>query len=403
MNHWGWRPYVPVAKRRQNAKRLANQLSNQGKPLEPIEVQGRAIARTFWGKAWCDNLESYSDFANRLPRGRTYVRNGSVIDLKIESGRVSALVSGSDIYEISIQLTPLQDRCWKAICADCSGSIDSLLDLLAGKFDRGVMQRLTRKGDGLFPKPDEIKLDCSCPDWATMCKHVAAVLYGVGTRLDDSPELLFLLRNVDHALLLGQASLEAVDEALGAGSSSELDGEDLSALFGIELESVSVPSQDGASAEPTSPVSPHRRSSRKAARKSAKKPASRKRKQEQKQKQKSSTTGLASQNRAVTKAGGTQKKAATKKKAKVTKKAKEKESRRQSTSKEATNVVATKRKSAQPKKKAARRTPVQQETAIDTKAKVTKPKGVKGVSRKATSAPAKGTRARAGSQRAAKR
>lgn len=401
MNHWGWQPYVPVAQRRQKAKQLANQLSKQGRQLQPIEVQGRAIARTFWGKAWCENLEQYSDFANRLPRGRTYVRNGSVIDLKIEKGTVTSLVSGSDIYEVKIQLTPLQDRVWKAICGDCSDSIDSLLDLLAGRFDSGVMQRLTRRGDGLFPQPDEIKLGCSCPDWATMCKHVAAVLYGVGARLDDSPELLFLLRNVDHTHLLGQASLEAVDEALSAGSSSELDGEDLSALFGIELESTSEnpPKQSRSSAKRTSSDSSNR-SSRQGSRKKAKTTAGRTKK--------STTSGLAASSSARTKSRGTTKKKVTKKKgaasqtkarktdtatqkAKATKKSQPGERRKEATSSgDSAQVAPRKRKSAKAKKTAVRRLPDTQETA-----RATKTKKAKGGSRKSKSSPKKGARSRA--------
>ena len=163
------------------------------------------MTASFWGKAWCENLECYSDYANRLPRGRTYVRNGSVVDLQIERGKVKAIVSGSEIYRVAIDIKTLPAPAWSKIKKDCSRSVDSLIDLLQGRFDQGIMQRLTQRETGLFPQPKEIKMKCSCPDWAGMCKHVAATLYGVGARLDSAPVLLFTLRHVDHLELISQA------------------------------------------------------------------------------------------------------------------------------------------------------------------------------------------------------
>ena len=167
------------------------------------------IATTFWGKAWCGNLESYSDYSNGLLCGPTYARNGSIIDLQIDCGTVKAIVSGSEIYEVGIDITPLGKAEWKKIKQECSRSINSLIDLLQGRFSQGVMERLSRQNEGLFPKPKEIGVRCSCPDWAVLCKHVSAVLYGVGARLDTDPEMLFRLRNVDHLELIRQA----VDDA----------------------------------------------------------------------------------------------------------------------------------------------------------------------------------------------
>lgn len=254
-----WAEYVPVARRRANATRHAASLAKkEGRQLAPVQIEGRQIATTFWGRAWCDHLESYSDFSNRLPRGRTYVRNGSVVDLQIANGRVTALVSGSDIYELTIQISPLAPTLWKRIKQDCAGSIASLFDLLQGRFDRGVMERLTRRADGLFPQPNEIKMSCSCPDYARMCKHVAAVLYGVGARLDHQPELLFTLRGVDQLELLSQAmAQENLDSALGGNRADSLDGSDLGELFGIELESAAAP--------PAARKTPQRRRARAAA------------------------------------------------------------------------------------------------------------------------------------------
>lgn len=233
---WGWRPYVSVAERRRKAMMKLDQLRKKGKPVSPVTIEGRTIARTFWGKAWCENLERYSDFSNRLPRGRAYVRNGSVIDLRISPGKINALVSGSDIYKVAINVIPVSRQRWKSMCADCAGSIDSLVELLQGRFSKGVMERMCRQNSGLFPSPKEIELSCSCPDWAEMCKHVAAVLYGIGARLDQQPELFFRLHNVDeedliakagHALPLASKEPAAKDVLSG--------GEDLAELFGLDM------------------------------------------------------------------------------------------------------------------------------------------------------------------------
>src|SRR5713101_4323063 len=201
----GWTPYVPVAARRRKAEREMEKLRKKGAVLSPVKIEGRQIARTFWGKAWCENLERYRDFENRLPRGRTYVRNGSVIDLQIAPGEIKALVSGSEVYKVKVKVAPVAKARWQSICKDCAGAIDSLIELLQGRFSKGVMERVCRQKTGLFPSPDEIQLSCSCPDWADMCKHVAAVLYGIGARLDQQPDLLFRLHDVDEKELIAGA------------------------------------------------------------------------------------------------------------------------------------------------------------------------------------------------------
>src|SRR5499426_3952972 len=190
MSFYAWKPYVPVATRREQAAKKLAKMQRKGAKVSPVLIEGRTIASSFWGKAWCENLERYSDFASRLPRGRTYVRNGSVLDLQIAKGEVRAQVSGSKLYSVKITMAPVTGARWKAICRDCAGCIDSLVELLQGRVSKGVMDRVCREGDGLFPAPREIRMSCSCPDWADMCKHVAAVLYGVGARLDHSPALL---------------------------------------------------------------------------------------------------------------------------------------------------------------------------------------------------------------------
>src|SRR5712691_4172534 len=205
MSWYEWRPYVPVAERRRQAQQQLKKLRKKGQSAAPVTIEGRTIAKTFWGKSWCTNLERYSDYETRLPRGRSYVRNGFVVDLQIAKGEVTAIVSGSELYDVKVTIAPVASSRWRAICRDCAGAIDSLVELLQGRFAKGVMDRVCREGDGLFPAPDEIKLSCSCPDWADLCKHVAAVLYGIGARLDEQPQLLFMLRGVDEKELVDSA------------------------------------------------------------------------------------------------------------------------------------------------------------------------------------------------------
>jgi uncharacterized Zn finger protein len=243
---------VSAAQRREKAKKHAAKLTKGGKPCCPISIEGLKIAKTFWGKAWCDHLESYSDFSNRLPRGRTYVRNGSVIDLQIASGKVNAIVCGSEIYTVKIEIKPLAAPRWKGIQGQCAGQISSLVELLQGKLSKGVMEIITCKDKGMFPAPLEISLDCSCPDYADMCKHVAAVLYGVGARLDDQPELLFTLRGVDHLDLIEQAGQAPLAATGGSRDRQTLAAGDLADVFGIELSDVETVIKEKPSAAKTS-------------------------------------------------------------------------------------------------------------------------------------------------------
>lgn len=235
MAYYGWKPYVPVAQRHAKAAREMRKLQRQGVKIEPVEVQGRKIARTFWGEAWCNHLEQFSDYANRLPRGRTYVRNGSVCHLAISKGRIKAVVSGSELYNVDISITQLSAKKWKMVRRQCVGQIGSMLELLQGRLSDHVMEIVTDRNDGIFPKPSEINLSCDCPDWAEMCKHVAAVLYGIGTRLDHQPELLFLLRNVDQEELI-TAELDMKTTTSGKGKRRRLARQDLSDVFGVEIE-----------------------------------------------------------------------------------------------------------------------------------------------------------------------
>ena len=233
--YFAWQPYVSVAEKRRRAEREVAKLKKRGQAIAPVRIEGRKIAKSFWGQSWCTNLERYSDFANRLPRGRAYVRNGSVVDLQIAKGELAAMVAGSDLYTIKIAIAPVKNARWKAICRDCVGSIDSLVELLQGRLAKGVMDRVCRQGDGLFPSPGEIKLNCSCPDGAGMCKHVAAVLYGVGARLDEEPQFLFVLRGVDENELIDSAGQDLPLSKATSGAAKVLDDSDVAALFGIEI------------------------------------------------------------------------------------------------------------------------------------------------------------------------
>jgi uncharacterized Zn finger protein len=230
-----WAPYVPVATRRYRAMKKMQSLRKKGANIQPVEIEGRKIAKTFWGEAWCNHLESFSDYENRLPRGRTYVRNGSVCHLSISKGKIEAKVSGSEIYNIRIRIKTLPGKKWNTVKRRCGGQIGSLIELLQGSLSDNVMEVVTDRKNGLFPLPGEIDLDCDCPDWAVMCKHVAAALYGVGARLDEKPELLFKLRGVDHEELIDADAQAAVSAATTKGKSKRLDAAKLSDVFGIDI------------------------------------------------------------------------------------------------------------------------------------------------------------------------
>jgi uncharacterized Zn finger protein len=235
MYYGGYPPYVSVAERRRKAAQEMQKLRKKGHPVSPVVIEGRTIARTFWGKAWCDNLERYSDYESRLPRGRTYVRNGSVVDLQIAAGVVTAIVSGSEMYKVRVAVAAVPKPRWASIRSDCAGAIDSLVELLQGRFSSAVMERICQQKTGLFPAPAEIELDCSCPDGAIMCKHVAATLYGVGARLDEQPALLFALRAVDEKELIAAAASRQPLAKKAPGKSRMLAADGLGDLFGLDL------------------------------------------------------------------------------------------------------------------------------------------------------------------------
>lgn len=234
--------YLPVAARRAMAERQMKKLREQGYDIEPIEsFRGNKIAKSFWGHAWCRHLESFSDYDNRLPRGRAYARNGSVCHLGISSGRIEAFVCGSELYEIAIRIDTLPADKWESLKKQCAGKIGTLLELLHGKLSDEIMRLVTDKAGGLFPSPKEIHLDCNCPDYADLCKHLAAVLYGVGVRLDTRPDLLFLLRGVDHHELIQTDLAQALSEKPSSSKRRRIASTDLSDVFGVEIDTETSP------------------------------------------------------------------------------------------------------------------------------------------------------------------
>ena len=239
---YGYRKPQTVSSRKAKAEKHLAAAAKNKVVYDPVRIEGRTIARSFWGKAWNHNLESYSDYENRLPRGRSYLSSGQVLDLKIGAGTIDALVMGSSLYRVEVRISPLPAPRWKALSAACAGKVGSLVELLQGRLSDQVMAVVTRHGEGLFPSPREITKSCSCPDWADVCKHVAAVLYGVGARLDRQPELLFLLRGVDHLDLIGAAA-EGPLAADGARVGPTIADEDVAGIFGIELEAEDRPAE----------------------------------------------------------------------------------------------------------------------------------------------------------------
>ncbi len=238
-NYWNTSHYEqPAAKElKKNAAASRKKEKKKGNILEPVAVHSRNIVTNWWGKAWCQNLEQYADYENRLDRGKRYVRNGSVIDLKIQKGKILARVQGTRKvpYKVEIRISPLSEEKCQSILTKCGRKIENMEELLAGNFPMD-MQELFQGKDGLFPTPREISFNCSCPDWALMCKHVAAALYGVGVRLDEQPLLFFELRGSNVERFIDVALANKVEEMLAnAGKASEriITDEDIFGLFGV--------------------------------------------------------------------------------------------------------------------------------------------------------------------------
>ena len=235
---WGYFEYVPVAKKKADAQKTIAKLRKKNPNISPVVIEGKKIATTWWGISWNKNLESYADYSNRIGRGSAYLKNGMVLDLQINAGTVSALVQGSrkTPYKIEIDIAGLSDSAWSKITSQCSNRINSIAELAEGKFPKEFEELFLCQDSGLFPSPEEIKLSCSCPDWADVCKHVAAVLYGIGARFDSDPLLFFKLRGIKFEELLKKSVEEKIDNMLKNAdkkSSRIIEDADISALFGL--------------------------------------------------------------------------------------------------------------------------------------------------------------------------
>ncbi len=263
---WGYPRYVSVAEKKAKAAQKLKKLQKKMPGIRPVVIEGKSLARNWWGKSWNKNLERYADYSNRIGRGRSYVRHGAVLDLQIKTGRITALVQGSAAqpYKVVIKIEAVKPAAWQAIKRRCGGQLKFMQDLLVGKFPKALGEIFFHKDKGLFPSPQAIKFDCSCPDWASMCKHVAATLYGVGARLDQEPALFFKLRGADTADLIAQAVRDKTGDLLVRSKKASvraIDDADLSGLFGIEMDkvdfgSVSKPGRQKPGARKINPVSP---------------------------------------------------------------------------------------------------------------------------------------------------
>ena len=241
--------YISVGERRARAEKKLQQLQKKNPHLKPVILAGQTLAMTWWGKSWNNNLERYADYHNRIERGRSYVRHRCVLDLQLTPGKITAMVQGSrsQPYDVVITVDPLSSSNWAAIRQACAGCFDSLSELLSGKFPQALKDRFFEKGSGLFPTPREIHFDCSCPDWASMCKHVAAALYGVGARLDDDARLFFTLRGININDVITQTVTDTAQTLLGKAerqSRNILHDVDLGDVFGIQLDDMVAPLPD---------------------------------------------------------------------------------------------------------------------------------------------------------------
>lgn len=226
-----------AAQLKKNAVNTIHKEKSKGKILEPVIIEGRSIVKSWWGNAWCDNLEKYADYESRLDRGKRYVRTGAVVDLKIQKGKVLARVQGrrKTPYKVEIRISPLSEERCQQIISRCGKRIDNLERLLKGDFPEELKELFLGNG-GLFPEPREISFNCSCPDWALLCKHVAAVLYGIGARFDENPLLFFELRGIDVGRFVDVTLANRVESMLAnadAPSKRIIADEKWTELFGL--------------------------------------------------------------------------------------------------------------------------------------------------------------------------
>ena len=245
-DYYSFPVYVSVAKKKANAEKKIKQLKKKNPNISPVIITGKKLAESWWGISWNKNLESYADYSNRLGRGRSYVRHSAVLDLKIKPGKIISLVQGSfsTPYKVEITIKKIKNLKWHDIIEQCQEKTDSLNDLLDGKLPENMADILTNQKQGIFPSPNEIEFDCSCPDWASMCKHVAATLYGVGARLDYDPAIFFSLRGIKMENLVSKAIEAQTNQLLEKSKTRKskriIEDADLSSQFGIDFENSDI-------------------------------------------------------------------------------------------------------------------------------------------------------------------
>ena len=199
-------------------KNKAQKIISKNADFEPVIVDPsprRVLCKSWWGKFWCKNLERYADYENRIGRGRNYLRNNAVVDLKIKDNEIYSRVLGGGYrpYFVKIRIDALPERQRLNIEQQASGKLQDLESLMQGNFPKDLKELFFQKG-GLFPSPNEIHFDCNCPDWADMCKHVAAALYGVGVRLDSNPLYFFQMRGIDTEKFVDKIVIKKVQKML---------------------------------------------------------------------------------------------------------------------------------------------------------------------------------------------
>lgn len=223
---------------RSRASATKKKEKSKGKELAPVVITGRMIAKNWWGKAWCENLERYADYESRLERGKRYARSGAIVDLQIEKGKIFAKVQGTRKipYKVEIRISPLSEEKCQSIIEKCTKKIENVEQLVEGNFP-AEMKALFEGAEGLFPASKEISFNCSCPDWALMCKHVAATLYGIGARFDENPLMFFELRGIDVNRFIDVTLANKVEKMLENASKPKseriMDGDRLTELFGV--------------------------------------------------------------------------------------------------------------------------------------------------------------------------
>jgi uncharacterized Zn finger protein len=164
------------------------------------------IGETWWSRRFIEALKEVAD-ASRLSRGRSYARSGQVMDLRVEPGSVTAKVQGSAArpYAVKIHLTPFKDHEWARAEEALADQAIFLAALLSGEMPRDVEQAFEAAGLSLFPsRPEELRSDCSCPDWMNPCKHVAATYYILAEAFDTDPFLVLAWRGRTREDLLAR-------------------------------------------------------------------------------------------------------------------------------------------------------------------------------------------------------